>query len=185
MRTNHGAHRPRRNAGFTLIESIAVLVIAAVLLCIAVPAMGNMLARYQLTTAQIDLIAALQHARSLAVSSQRRMLFCPSFDGRQCADGTHWERGWAMGPYRSNNADQLDGPPSQVNAGYSQVVIVSTAGRKRLRFQSDGTTGGSTVTFTLCRKGHPEDALSLTVTNMGRVATAKAAADKAASCATG
>ena len=183
MRGNQGAHGPRRDAGFTLIESIIVLIIAAVLLCVAVPAMGRMVARYQLTTAQNDLIASLQHARGLAVSSRRRTLLCPSLDGRQCADDTHWERGWAVGPYRSTNADQLDGLPSLVNAGYSPLVIVSTAGRKRVRFQPDGTAGGSTVTFTLCRKGHAEDALAFTVSNVGRVASTKAAADKAINCA--
>jgi len=175
-------YQPRRSAGFTLVESVVVLIVLAVLIGAAVPAMGQMLARYQLTTAQLDLIATLQYTRNLAVISGRPKLFCPISASEQCAGDTRWERGWAIGNYRTGNADQLDGPPTLVNVGYNRVVILSTSGRKNIRFQPSGSAGGSTVTFTLCRKGHAEDALALTVSNVGRVASAKAKPDEAAKC---
>lgn len=162
-----------------------VLLIIALLLCLAIPAFSGMLARHRLVTAQLDLMATLQHARSLAITSGRRILLCPLAGGTQCADDTHWERGWAIGRYRSTNADQLDGPPTLVHEGYRQLIITSTAGRKRVRFQPDGTTGASNVSFTLCRPGHAEDALTITVSNMGRVASAKATDDQAGRCANG
>ncbi len=175
--------RTRHVTGFTLIESIVVLTVLTIVLCITVPSLSGMLARYQLATAQIELIATLQHARGVAVSSRRRTLLCPSTDGQRCIDGTRWERGWVVGHYRSTNADQLDGPPSRVTGGYGRLTIESTAGRKRTRFQPDGTAGGSPVTFTLCRIGHAEDALAVVVSNVGRVAGSKASADDAAHCA--
>lgn len=183
MGISQEGYQPQRCAGFTLIESIVALAVAAVVMAIAVPAMSAMLARYQLTTAQLDLIATLQHARSLAVSGGRPKLFCPSFDGQHCADVTRWERGWIVGNYRSGNADQLDGLPTLMGGGYQRVIMLSTSGRKSIRFQATGTIGGSNVTFTLCRKGHADDALALTVSNVGRVASAKAKADDAALCA--
>ncbi|AIF47296.1 hypothetical protein HY57_08420 [Dyella japonica A8] len=161
------------------------LVIVAVLLCTAIPAMGGMLARHRLVTAQIELVAALQHARGAAIIGRRRMLFCPSANGAQCTDDTHWENGWAIGRYRSTNADQLEGAPSQVHGGYRQLIITSTAGRKRIRFQPDGTTGGSNVTFVLCRPEHAEGALAVTVSNMGRVAGKVPGDDEASRCAAG
>lgn len=185
MRISQEGYQPRQSAGFTLIESIVVLIVAAVLIGIAVPAMSQMLARYQLSTAQLDLIATLQYTRNLAVISGRPKLFCPLSASQQCANDTHWERGWAIGNYRIGNADQLDGPPTLVNAGYNRLIILSTGGRKSIRFQPSGSAGGSTVTFTLCRKGHAEEALALTVSNVGRVASAKPKADDAASCAAG
>lgn len=156
----NGRNSRLAQAGFTLIEAIVAMTVAAVLLCVAVPALGGMLARQRLVTAQIELVAALQHARSAAITGRQRTLFCP-------------------------NADQLDGPPSQVHDSYRRLIITSTAGRKRVRFQPDGTTGGSNVTFVLCRPGHQEDALAITVSNMGRVANKKPADDEASRCAAG
>ena len=185
MKTPQGAYHLHRQGGFTLIEGVIALVVTAVLASVAVPAAGHMLARYRLVTAQIDLIAALQHARSVAISSRRRTLFCPTATGRQCTGGTHWERGWALGHYRSIKADQLDGRPLLVSGGHARLVIVSTDGRGYVRFLPDGTARGSDITFTLCRRGHPEEALALTVSNMGRAASAKAKAENAANCAAG
>lgn len=179
------ARQARCGAGFTLIESVVVLVIASVLLCLAIPALGGLLARHRLVTAQLELVASLHHARNLAITSGRRTLLCPSADGLQCSDDTHWERGWVLGSYRSDKASQLDGPPLQVHGRYAHLVITSTAGRTRIRFQPHGTSGGSTATFTLCRPGHPADALAVKVSIVGRIAAAKADADQAARCAAG
>jgi len=182
MQKRREARQPRHSAGFTLIEAIVVLAITGVLLCLAVPAFGNMLARHRLATAQLDLLASLQHARGLAVTSGRRTLLCPSSNGQQCSDDTHWEQGWLIGNYRSDRPNQLDGPPQRVGGGHARLIIKSTAGRTRVRFQPNGTSGGSTVTFTLCRPGDPEDALVVKVSNMGRVAGGKADAEQATNC---
>lgn len=183
MRTLEEAYHSPRYGGFTLIEAIIALAITAVLLGVAVPAMDRMLAHHQLVTAQDELIASLQHARYQAISSGRHTLLCPSSNGQQCVDGTHWERGWAAGTYRSTSASQLDGAPTLVNAGYPRLIIVSSDGRQRIRFQPNGRAGGSNVTFTLCRAGHAEDALGLTLSLTGRIATNKVTADAARLCA--
>lgn len=183
MRTKRGSHHFTHLSGFTLLESVVALVIAAVLASATVPAARRMLAHYQLQGAQNELIAALQHARYQAIHSRRRTVLCPSTDGRQCLDSIHWERGWALGNYRSNQADQWDGPPLLTHAGYAQLNIISTEGRKRVRFQPDGSAGGSTVTFTLCRPGQTQEALALTISNQGRVASAKVKPADAANCA--
>lgn len=183
MNINQQGYQSQRSAGFTLLESIVVLVVASVLMAVAVPALSRMLARYQLSAAQLELIATLQHARGLAVTSGRPKLLCASSDGRHCAGVTQWERGWAVGNYRSGNADQLDGLPALVRAGYQRPTLRITSDRKSIRFQPTGTAGGSAVAFTLCRQGHAEDALGFTLSNMGRVASATPKADTAARCA--
>lgn len=183
MKIGHASHPGYRQGGFTLVESAAGLLVAATLFCVALPSMGRLSTQYGLATAQLDLISSLKHARYLAITSGRATLLCPSTDGRQCVSDTHWEHGWALGSYRSTRANQLDGAPRLVSTGYANLLVVSTEGRTRIRFQPDGTAGGSNTTFVLCRPGHPTDALALTVSLGGRVAASKAGAAQASLCA--
>jgi type IV fimbrial biogenesis protein FimT len=174
-----------RRAGFTLVEQVAVAAIVIVLACIAAPALGHLVARSRLQVAQSDIMAALQQARALALQTRRRSMLCPTRDGRQCTDDVHWEGGWLIGHYRGDQADQLDGPPTRTDGGHVRLNIISTAGRRRIRFQPDGTAGGSNATFTACRIGEAEGALAVTVSNAGRIQGARASAALAHRCANG
>jgi type IV fimbrial biogenesis protein FimT len=185
MRPGQGPSLLRQASGFTLIEQIVTLAVVITLACVAAPALSRLGRRSRLQAAQMELISSLNHARGLAVTSGRRTLLCPSRDGRRCDDGLHWESGWLVGHYISNQADQVDGEPRLVVPGDSHLTIVSTAGRKRLRYQSDGTAGGSNVTFTLCARGRAEDALTVVASNAGRVYGARASQDQAKQCAIG
>lgn len=185
MERRHGWARPRRPGGFTLIEQIIALAVVAALACLASPALGHLVARTQLQTAQADLLAALQQARGQAVRTGRRTMLCPSHDGRRCADDVHWEDGWLLGHYRSDQADRLDGAPGTIAGGYDRLTILSTDGRRRIHFQGDGSAGGSNARFTLCRHGRAESALTVTVANSGRIYGAQASAEQAQRCAQG
>ena len=71
--------RMRRTAvkGFGLIEQIITLAVLAVGTAMAVPTFHRMLERHDLRAAQSDYLAALQHARSLAVNEQVGVILCP------------------------------------------------------------------------------------------------------------
>lgn len=169
--------------GFTLIELIVTLAVTITLACLAAPALSRLGNRSRLQVMQMELISSLNHARGLAVTSGRRTLLCPSQEGRQCGNGLHWEGGWLVGHYRSGQADQVDGEPRMVVHGDSRLTILSSAGRKRVRYQSDGTAGGSNVTFTLCVRGEAEGALTVVTSGAGRVYGTKASADEGKQCA--
>ena len=173
-----------RGRGFTLIEQMVVTAIVAVLACVAAPALGHLVARNRLQVAQSDIMAALQQAREMALRSGHRAMLCPTSDGKQCADGVRWETGWLAGHYRSDRADQFDAAPILADRGHERLTIISTTGRKRIRFQSDGTAGGSNTTFTVCLIGEPDGALVVLVSNAGRIYGKKASAEQANRCAT-
>lgn len=172
----------RRQAGVTLIEQILAVAIVGVLAAIAMPALGSLLRRTQVQAAQLDFIAALQHARGLAVTTGRPAQFCPSGDGLHCAATSRWDVGWLIGhPARGNG--EPDPAPTRVQASYAGIAILGDAGRKLTRFRPDGTASGSTNTWIFCHKGRTEQALVVVVSNAGRVRAASATADQAASCA--
>lgn len=64
-----------RSHGFTLLELMLVLVIAALLAAVAVPNMGPALARMQLRAATQDVASGLRHTRGQALSRGREAAF--------------------------------------------------------------------------------------------------------------
>ncbi|WP_114241751.1 GspH/FimT family pseudopilin [Dyella sp. C9] len=182
MKRENGVPR-RTHGGYTLIEQILVLAIATTLLCVGAPALGHLRTRSHLQAAGSDLAAALRAARNLAIETRRRTLLCPTRDGQQCSDSLHWEDGWLVGHYQSEKADQLNGAAVWVTGGQPALTILSTTGRKRIRFQPDGSAGGSNATFTLCSRGDARVTLAITVASSGRILSTHATAEQAQRCA--
>ena len=182
MRTDRQHTSPPEQHGVTLIEQIMVLAIVGVLIGIATPSFHKLLMRHALQTAQVDFIAALRHARSTAVTSGKRTLFCPSTDGAHCASTTHWESGWVLG-VDANHDNQPDGAPRYTGASRtSNLLIRSSTGRQLVRFQPNGSASGSNLTLLFCQADGQVPTLSVVVSNSGRVRGAPATAEQAASC---
>lgn len=162
-----------------------VLAIVAVLLGIALPSMGKLLGRDQLQVAQTDFISALGHARETAVVTGKRTLLCPSLDGSRCSGDTRWDNGWLLGHDADGN-EQPDHGALYVGPGYrGGVSIQSSAGRRFVRFNPDGSASGSNLTLVFCGSGGSATALSVVVSNAGRVRGAPATRAQGASCVRG
>lgn len=67
---------PRRARGFTIVELMTALAVAAVLMMIAVPSFSNMINSNRLTTAANAMIGALNSARMEAVKRNGSVQFC-------------------------------------------------------------------------------------------------------------
>ena len=176
------ATRGRQQRGTTLIEQIMVLAIIGALTGMAVPPMRALLSHNQLRVAQTDFIAALRHTREAAVTSGTRSLFCPTQDGQTCVSGTRWDRGWLLG-HDADGDNQPDDGPLYTGTSYNgKVLISSTAGRHVVRFHADGSASGSNITLLFCQPSSAEHALSVVVSNSGRVRGAPASAKQIAHC---
>ncbi len=85
----------KEETGFTLIELIVTLVIAAVLLTVGVPAFQETTASSRLASAANEFVAALNLARSEAIKQNVRVTLCPSNNQATCTGGGY-EQGWII-----------------------------------------------------------------------------------------
>ncbi|MEO8810337.1 MAG: GspH/FimT family pseudopilin [Rhodanobacter sp.] len=175
----------RLQHGLSLIEQIMVLAIVGTLIGVALPSLHHLVSRNRLQVAQSDFMGALQHARSTAATTGRRTLFCPSSDGSQCSGNTRWEQGWLLG-HDGDGDHQPDGGPSYTRGAYAAGLRISSSnGRHEVRFQPDGSAGGTNLTLLFCEPAEHSQALSIVVSNAGRVRGAPATAAQTASCLQG
>lgn len=68
----------KRNRGFTLLELMVTLIIAALLLGIGIPAMGNFIRSARITASANDLLAAMHVARSESIKRKSATTVCAS-----------------------------------------------------------------------------------------------------------
>lgn len=92
--------------GKTLLEMLAVLLLISVLLGLGVPAMSQLIRRYQMSTTASDFYASLQLARSEAIRRGTRIDMMP------VASGMDWAMGWVVlqdinGNRRADEGDDI------------------------------------------------------------------------------
>lgn len=161
-----------QNRGFTLVELMMTLLIAAILLGVAVPNFSSLVESNRVTAATNELVGALNAARSEAVRRGRDVVICASDDGADCGAAGGWQDGWII--FGDDNGD------GSMTAGESIVRVVSgfsvqlslTGSQTNLQFGSDGLLRGTgnpsfTVQPASCDGG--EEVRQVTVNAVGRV----------------
>ncbi|MFQ5759463.1 MAG: GspH/FimT family pseudopilin [Acidiferrobacterales bacterium] len=81
-------------SGFTLIELITTLVIAAILMAMAAPSFTSFIKNNRLVSQTNELLADLAFARSEGVKRAANITVCKSTDGLTCNAGADWNDGW-------------------------------------------------------------------------------------------
>jgi type IV fimbrial biogenesis protein FimT len=149
--------------GFTLIELMVTLSVAAILLAIAVPSYSSSRLNSQLRASANDLIGSINLARSEAIKGGATVTLCASSDGETC--GGAWNEGWIV----RRGADVLHSV-SSIPGGFQLTEFSGTA---TLLFQSTGVDA-TPATFTLCRSsprsGGQERVVSMDATGRAFVA---------------
>jgi type IV fimbrial biogenesis protein FimT len=100
---------PPSRQGFTLVELLVALSIAAILLTLAIPSMEDAALNAKLRSQANAFLGSLHLARSEAIKRNRRVVVCKSANGTSCvADGgtTDWRQGWIIFEDTNNNGSR-------------------------------------------------------------------------------
>ena len=86
-----------RQSGFTLVELLITVAIAAILLALAAPNFREMLVKRSVQAAAETLASDMRFARSEALKRSARTVICRSTDGTKCtAVVGSWSEGWIV-----------------------------------------------------------------------------------------
>lgn len=104
----------RQRAGYTLIEMLTVLAIAAVLGSVAMPYMRSIIAHAQLNATVSDLYGAINLTRAQAIARGGRVQLVP-LEPR----GADWDAGWVI--FVDTNGDRRPGPGEEIIASHGAI----------------------------------------------------------------
>jgi len=85
-----------RFQGFSLIELIVTLSVAAILIAVAVPNLSTVVQNSRISAQANDLLGDLNFARSEAIKRRSNVGICKSTNGTACAGGGEWRDGRAV-----------------------------------------------------------------------------------------
>jgi len=108
-------HRPPSAAqqrGFTLVELMITIAVAAILLMIGIPSFQNAINTSRLNGAANELLSDLMFARTSAISQGQRVSVCTSNNQATCTFST-WGGGWIVFDDLNRNG-QVDAPAETV-----------------------------------------------------------------------
>ena len=138
--------------GFTLVELMITLLIAAIVLGLAAPGVSDLMERNRLQTSADSLYTGLMLARSEALKRNRPVTLCKSSNGTACTAGSSWHQGWLV--YSDDDNDDAVDPneilrvESALKAG-DTLQIAGSDFSDDISYNTDGSASG-TGTFVLC-----------------------------------
>ncbi|WNL45160.1 GspH/FimT family pseudopilin [Dyella sp. BiH032] len=113
--------------GFSVVELMIALAVAAILLVVGAPSFRDALRRNKVSATSNALLADIAYARSEAINRGNIVSICPSSDQKTCtANGTAYENGWLIYTYAPGK-----GTPNAVYSSTSTDNILLRAATAR------------------------------------------------------
>ena len=170
------------SVGFTLIELMVVVAIAALLQSLAAPSFRGFVNSMRLTAAVNSLFTSLLLARSEAIKRNGRAVVCKSVTGEACVTTGGWEQGWIVFHDANNNArrdageaivshQQATPSPILLNGNAPLVSYVSYNPMGQTAYASGAFQAG---TLTVCvASASSQEARQIVISSAGRPRTVR------------
>jgi len=160
---------PTRWRGFTLLEMLISLTVAAIITTSAIPALHGLIQRNRISNEISTFVTHLHYSRSEAIKRGARAVMCRSKDGESCSRTEGWQEGWIIfADYNANR--EFDGRDDllQVKQGFDNGIAITSGRRRRIVYQTNGTSPGTNGTYVFCDPDYPEYARAIILSNLGR-----------------
>ena len=168
------AAMPVPKSGWTLVELLIGLSLAAMLVALALPFYGGWIADYQVRNHAELLAGTMNIARAEAIKRGRRVNLCKSADRRNCATAGGWEAGYVVHVDADRDGD-IDAGEAALRVQEAAAQGITIRGNRPVADYVSYTSLGSARllngglqmgTFTVCKSGRP--AIDVVLANSGR-----------------
>ncbi|MFZ5594347.1 MAG: GspH/FimT family pseudopilin [Pseudomonadota bacterium] len=168
----------RKHTGFSLVELMVVLAIAAIIATIAVPSFRSTLQNNRLASQANDFVATLHLARGEAVKQGRRTTVCVSDNQTSCS-GTDWAKGWLAWADTNGDAAMQTSEIIRVHEALGGATLTSLEAVASIQYLPSGflnIPAGSSRGFQLSASGCTgNEVRTITVIPTGRANISRSA----------
>jgi len=169
--------------GFTALELMVTMTIAAILLTAGVPAIKNYSWNLRMKTAMDSLRTDMNLARGRAISHNIQTIICPATNGDDCSGSSAWQHGWIVFTDLNGDRRKQDGEPLLKHTPPVELVDISSSqSRSNLRFYPNGSAPGSNLSILFCDQRGADYAGIIAVSNTGRIRMQSGGVDPTANC---
>jgi type IV fimbrial biogenesis protein FimT len=138
--------------GFTLVELLVTIALAAILMTIAIPSFQYTTSAYRIAGQVGGLITDVQFARAEAIKEGQTVTVCVSSDGATCSTNTgNWQVGWIV--FSDVNANQIPSSSAAVLRAQAALAggntFADTSATAAISFNRQGFLTGLSSGLTL------------------------------------